>query len=111
MKNRTTGKQPADHQDHRGQAQHAAPAPIDDAVLRNYLADNLPPSDLARVEQVLRDSAQLRAQLEEVRNNREDVQLHSFGTIWHRGRLNLAPAASSSAVTCWTPLIPSWPRT
>src|SRR3954452_15028977 len=87
MKNHATGKQPADHQDHRGQAQHAAPAPIDDAVLRNYLADNLPPSDLARVEKALRDSAQLRAQLEEVRNNREDVQLHSLGAIWHRSRL------------------------
>jgi len=90
MKNRATGKQPADHQGHRSQDQHAAPAPIDDAMLRNYLADNLPPSDLARVEKALRDSAQLRAQLEEVRNNREDVQLHSLGAIWHRGRLTCA---------------------
>ena len=35
----------------------------------------------------LRDSAQLRARLEEVRNNREDVQLHTLGAIWHRSRL------------------------
>jgi hypothetical protein len=56
-------------------------------MLRNYLADCLPPESLARVEKALRDSAQLRARLEEVRNNREDVQLHTLGAIWHRGRL------------------------
>ena len=57
------------------------------AMLRNYLADALPPEDLARVEKALRDSAELRARLEDVRNNREDFQLHTLGAIWHRSRL------------------------
>jgi hypothetical protein len=42
---------------------------------------------MARVEKALRDSAQLRARLEEVRINREDVHLHTLGAIWHRSRL------------------------
>jgi hypothetical protein len=63
------------------------PTPIDDGVLRNYLADTLPPEELARVEKALRDSAQLRARLEEVRNNRDDFQLHTLGAIWKRSRL------------------------
>jgi hypothetical protein len=63
------------------------PAPIDDVVLRNYLADALAPEDSARVEKALRDSAELRARLEDVRNGRSDGQLHSLGAIWHRARL------------------------
>jgi hypothetical protein len=63
------------------------PAPIDDVVLRNYLADALAPEDSARVEKALRDSAELRARLEDVRNGRTDGQLHTLGAIWHRGRL------------------------
>lgn len=65
----------------------APPAPIDDELLRRYLADALPPEDLARVEKALRDSAQLKERLEEVRNDREDFQLHSLGAIWKRSRL------------------------
>lgn len=34
-----------------------APGPIDDALLRNYLADALGAEDSARVEKALRDSA------------------------------------------------------
>jgi hypothetical protein len=64
-----------------------APAPIDDAVLRNYLADVLTPEESARVEKALRDSAELRARLEDVRQNRADGQLHTLGSIWHRARL------------------------
>ena len=30
---------------------------------------------------------ELRARLEDVRNNREDFQLHTLGGIWHRSRL------------------------
>ncbi len=74
-----------DHHDLRGQ--HPTPSPIDDQMLRNYLADRLPPEDLARVEKALRDSADLRARLEDVRNNREDFQLHTLGSIWRRTRL------------------------
>ena len=64
-----------------------APAPIDDAVLRDYLADALSPENSARVEKALRDSAELRARLEDVRENRADSQLHTLGAIWHRARL------------------------
>jgi len=61
--------------------------PIDDAALRNYLADVLTPEESARVEKALRDSAELRARLEDVRQNRADGQLHTLGAIWHRTRL------------------------
>jgi hypothetical protein len=64
-----------------------APAPIDDAMLRDYLADALAAEQSARVEKALRDSAELRAQLENVRQNRADGQLHTLGAIWHRSRM------------------------
>jgi len=63
------------------------PGPIDDELLRGYLADALTPEDSARVEKALRDSAELRARLEDVRQNRADSQLHTLGAIWHRARL------------------------
>jgi hypothetical protein len=68
---------------------HEAPAvvAIDDLTLRNYLADALAPEESARVEKALRDSAELRGRLEEVRQNRADGQLHTLGAIWHRARL------------------------
>ena len=62
-------------------------AAIDDETLRAYLADSLPPEHLARVEKALRDSAELRARLEDVRQNRSDPGLHTLGAIWRRGRL------------------------
>jgi hypothetical protein len=65
----------------------SAPAPIDDAMLRDYLSDVLAPESSARVEKALRDSAELRARLEDVRENRTDGQLHTLGAIWHRSRL------------------------
>jgi hypothetical protein len=64
-----------------------AAAPIDDAMLRDYLADGLAAEQSARVEKALRDSAELRAQLENVRQNRADGQLHTLGAIWHRSRM------------------------
>jgi hypothetical protein len=60
---------------------------IDDETLRSYLADALPAEDLARVEKALRDSSELRARLEDVRQNRGDPNLHTLGAIWRRGRL------------------------
>lgn len=60
---------------------------IDDETLRSYLADALSPEDMAKVEKALRDSADLRARLEEVRQNRSDSNLHTLGAIWRRGRL------------------------
>src|SRR5262245_11399523 len=65
----------------------AASPPVDDDMLRDYLADALVPEDSARVEKALRDSAELRARLEDVRQNRSDGQLHTLGAIWHRARL------------------------
>ena len=60
---------------------------IDDETLRSYLADALPAGDLARVEKALRDSSELRARLEDVRQDRGDPNLHTLGAIWRRGRL------------------------
>ncbi len=62
-------------------------ADFDLATLRAYLADELPAGTLARVEKALRDSAELRARLEEVRQDRGETGLHSLGAIWRRNRL------------------------
>jgi hypothetical protein len=62
-------------------------APIDDEMLRCYLAETLPAEGMARVEKALRDSAELRQRLEDVRADRGDVGLHSLGAIWRRNRL------------------------
>ena len=63
------------------------PILIDDDTLRSYLADSLPAGELARVEKALRESSDLRARLEDVRQNRADTNLHTLGAIWRRGRL------------------------
>src|SRR5271170_1020375 len=68
------------------EAESEAPT-IDVETLRAYLLDELPAGTLARVEKALRDSAELRAQLEDVRQNRGEAGLHSLGAIWRRGRL------------------------
>src|ERR1700761_6772822 len=60
---------------------------IDDETLRSYLADSLAAGEMARVEKALRDSSELRARLEDVRQNRGDPNLHTLGAIWKRGRL------------------------
>jgi anti-sigma factor RsiW len=60
---------------------------IDTETLRAYLQDELPAGTLARVEKALRDSAELRARLEDVRQNRSEAGLHSLGAIWRRSRL------------------------
>ena len=92
MRSDAKGKpmQPPTPDHHNAREQHErplSPPPIDDVILRNYLTDALPPEELARVEKALRDSAQLRSRLEDVRNNREDFQIHTLGAIWHRSRL------------------------
>jgi hypothetical protein len=61
---------------------------FDDDTLKRYLADGLPPSEMARVEKALRDSAALRERLEEVRANRGDDAIHTLAAIWKRGRLS-----------------------
>jgi hypothetical protein len=78
---------PGGHDHERHPTPAGTPAPIDDALLRDYLADALAPEASARVEKALRDSAELRARLEDVRHDRADGQLHTLGAIWHRARL------------------------
>jgi hypothetical protein len=77
---------PGDRDRDRGHADRV-PAPIDEAILRDYLSDALSPEESARVEKALRDSAELRGRLEDVRHDRQDSQLHTLGAIWHRARL------------------------
>jgi len=60
---------------------------ISDETLRSYLAESLPGGEMARVEKALRESAELREQLEAVRQDRSDPDLHTLGAIWRRGRL------------------------
>ncbi len=61
--------------------------PIDTETLKGYLSETLPAEAMARVEKALRDSSELRAHLEDVRQNRGDTGLHSLGAIWKRSRL------------------------
>ena len=61
--------------------------PIDVEALKAYLSETLAPEAMARVEKALRDSSELRAQLEDVRQNRGDLGMHSLGAIWKRSRL------------------------
>src|SRR4051812_12499342 len=63
---------------------------FDVETLRAYLADTLPAEDSARVEKALRESSDLRARLEDVRQNRGDAGLHTLGAIWRRMRLTCA---------------------
>ena len=55
---------------------------IDDETLRSYLADALPARDLARVEKALRDSSELRARFNDIRQDGskliDDESLRSF---------------------------------
>ncbi len=81
----TASAPPAAHG--HGRESAPTPVPIDDVILRDYLADALTPEESARVEKALRDSAELRGRLEEVRENRADGQLHTLGAIWLRSRL------------------------
>lgn len=64
------------------------PSPIDDDALKRYLGESLPATEMARVEKALRESAELRQRLEDVRTGRQDPMLHTLGAIWKRGRLS-----------------------
>jgi hypothetical protein len=56
-------------------------------MLRDYLHDALPEADLAAVERAVRASAELRARLEEIRDQ-EDRGEHTVGAIWRRERVS-----------------------
>jgi hypothetical protein len=60
---------------------------FDDETLRQFLAETLPSTEMARVEKALRDSAELRERLERARHERPDSAIHSLGAIWRRSRL------------------------
>lgn len=66
---------------------HDHGAPIDVETLRAYLSESLAPSEMARVEKALRESAELRDRLEDIRQDREIAGLHTLGAIWKRSRL------------------------
>lgn len=80
---------------------------IDVETLRAYLAESLSPEDSARVEKALRSSSELRAQLEDVRLNREDGGMHSLGAIWRRGRLS-CPSRQQLGSYLLDALDPQW---
>lgn len=56
-------------------------------VLRDYLNDALPDTELVRVEKALRESAGLRTTLAEVLDQ-EDRGEHTAGAIWRRERVS-----------------------
>lgn len=60
---------------------------IEDNTLKQFLAETLPATEMARVEKALRDSAELRERLEHLRQDRTDPALHSLGAFWRRSRL------------------------
>lgn len=61
--------------------------PVTPQMLRDYLHDALPEAELAAVERALRASAELRAELDKVRD-REDRGEHTVGAIWRRDRVS-----------------------
>lgn len=61
--------------------------PITREVLRDYLNDALPDTELAAVEKALRTSPELRALLTEVLGQ-EDRGEHTAGAIWRRERIS-----------------------
>jgi anti-sigma factor RsiW len=58
-----------------------------DAELECYLDEALPSDATARVEQALRDDAELSQRLASI-NGRRDAGVHSLGAIWRRHRLS-----------------------
>lgn len=62
-------------------------APLTPQTLRDYLADTLPDAEIAAVEKSLRDSAEVRALLEVVRQDADRGE-HAVGAVWRRERLS-----------------------
>jgi hypothetical protein len=63
------------------------PSDVTRQMLRDYLHDALPEAELAAVERAVRASAELRARLDEVRDE-EDRGEHTVGAIWRRERVS-----------------------
>lgn len=64
------------------------PLVFDDETLRSYLSESLPGNEMVVVEKALRDSAELRDRLENIRRDRTEPGLHTLGAIWRRYRLS-----------------------
>ncbi len=64
------------------------PFVFDDETLRSYLSESLPGKQMALVEKALRESAELRDRLEDIRRDRAEPGLHTLGAIWRRNRLS-----------------------
>jgi hypothetical protein len=75
-------------------------------LLDAYLDDALPESDSARVEQALRDSAELRARLKAVIDGRDRGE-HSLGAVWRRERLS-CPSRDQLGTYLLGALEPDW---
>ncbi|MGL4419812.1 MAG: hypothetical protein ACRCZF_04025 [Gemmataceae bacterium] len=60
---------------------------VSQETLRDYLTDALPDAEMALVEKALRDSPELRQQLDELRTA-ADRGDHTIGGIWRRERLS-----------------------
>lgn len=63
--------------------------------LEAYLDEALPPDEMARVEQALRDSPELVRELSRI-NGRRDAGIHTLGEIWRRNRVS-CPARNELA--------------
>jgi len=63
------------------------PKPLRQSDLDAYLDEALPPEEMARVEQALRNDPELRARVATI-NARRDAGVHSLGEIWRRHRLS-----------------------
>jgi hypothetical protein len=57
------------------------------STLRDYLNDALPDPETAAVERALRESAELRAELDAVRRESDNGE-HTVGAVWRRERLS-----------------------
>ncbi len=62
-------------------------APLTKSILRDFLHDALPDSEMASVEKILRDDSEARMLFEEVRGE-EDRGEHTIGAIWRREHLS-----------------------
>ena len=74
------------------------PSAVTREMLRDFLHDALPEAELAAVERAVRASAELRALLDEVREQ-EDRGEHTVGAIWRRPSCVARMMSDNSALT------------
>lgn len=58
-------------------------------ALEAYLDEDLPPAEMARIEQAARKDPKLSERLSEI-NTRRNAGIHTLGEIWRRNRLTCA---------------------